>query len=306
MSILVTGGAGFIGSHLVEKLLSESYNVVVVDDLSNGKIENLDLRNPRILFLKGDVRDKAIVRKALKDVEYIFHLAAIVDVPFSIKNPLLVNDVNVGGTLNLLNESVKSDIKKFIYVSSCAVYGEPIYLPVDESHPTNPLSPYAASKLAAEEYCQVFNEIYGLRTVCLRFFNVYGSGQGFSHYSSVISNFVRKLRLGEAPVIFGDGLQTRDFVYVEDVVDCMFKALLSKQCVGEKINVGSGVETSIRELAKLLISMFGLKGVRPEYGKPRKGDIRRSLADIEKAKHLLGYEPRFSLEAGLKEMLRSC
>lgn len=305
MVILVTGGAGFIGGHLVKKFLREGYTVTVIDDLSRGRIENLDLQNSKLRFFKGDVRNKAIVRTALKDIEYVFHLAAIVDVPFSVKNPLLVNDVNVNGTLNLLSESVRSDVTKFIYASSCAVYGEPAYLPLDENHPTNPLSPYAVSKFAAEKYCQVFKEIYGLKTVCLRLFNVYGPRQGFSSYSGVISNFIRKLRLGEPLVIFGDGLQTRDFVYVDDVVNCMFSALFSEQCAGEKINVGSGVETSIHMLAELLIGLFGLKDVKIVYEKPRKGDIKRSWANIEKAKRLLGYEPKFSLKAGLEEMLRS-
>lgn len=306
MSVLVSGGAGFIGSHLVEKLLSEDYEVFVVDNLFSGRVENLNLRSPKVHFLKGDIRDKAAVSKTLKNVEYVFHLAAIIDVPFSISNPSMVNDVNVNGTLNLLNESMNyGNIKRFIYASSCSVYGEPVYLPIDESHPTNPLSPYAVSKLAAEKYCQVFNEVYGLATVCLRFFNVYGPRQDFSHYSNVISNFIRDLRSGKAPVIFGDGLQTRDFVYVDDVVDCMLKTLLSKGCVGETINVGSGVETSIRKLADLLISMFNLNGVRPENREPRKGDIKRSWANIEKAKRVLGYEPKFSLEAGLKKLLSS-
>ncbi|MEM3443113.1 MAG: SDR family NAD(P)-dependent oxidoreductase, partial [Candidatus Bathyarchaeia archaeon] len=214
MKVLVTGGAGFIGSHLVERLLKEDCNVVVLDDLSSGKTENLDLKNRNLIFLKGGIRDKELVKKALKDVEVVFHLAALVDVPFSVKNPLLVNQVNVCGSLNILEESIKTNVEKFIYASSCAVYGEPQYLPINEEHPTNPLSPYAVSKLAIEKYCQVFNKLYGLKTVSLRLFNVYGPRQEGDSYSGVISRFIRQLRSGKPPIIFGDGSQTRDFVYV--------------------------------------------------------------------------------------------
>jgi len=305
MSVLVTGGAGFIGSHLVERLLKEGYSVVVLDDLSSGKTENLDLRNRKLLFLKGDIRNKEIVTRALKDVEVVFHLAALIDVPFSIQNPLLVNQVNVCGSLNILEESVKNNVEKFIYASSCAVYGESQYLPINEEHPTNPLSPYAVSKLAVEKYCQVFNRLHGLKTVSIRLFNVYGPRQkSDSPYSGVISRFVHLLRSGELPVIFGDGSQTRDFVYVLDVVDAFYKAMSSKECVGE-INVGSGKETSIRELAKILMEKFGLKNVKPVFAEPRAGDIKRSWANIEKAKRMLEYEPFFSLKSGLDALIKS-
>lgn len=282
MSVLVTGGAGFIGSHLVERLLKEDYSVVVVDDLSSGKTENLDLRNRRLLFLRGDIRDREFIKKALKDVEVVFHLAALVDVAFSVQNPMVVNQVNVCGSLNILEESIKNNVKKFIYASSCAVYGEPLYLPIDEEHPTNPLSPYAVSKLAVEKYCQVFNRLYGFKTVCLRLFNVYGPRQESEFYSGVISQFIRRLRSGEPPIIFGDGLQTRDFVYVLDVVDAFYKAMISGVCVGE-INVGSGMETSIKELARILIEKFGLKSVKPIYVEPRAGDLKEKLGKHRKS-----------------------
>jgi len=303
MSVLVTGGAGFIGSHLVERLLKEDYNVVVLDDLSSGKTENLDLKNRSLLFVKGNICDRELVKKAVKDVEVVFHLAALVDVPFSVKNPLLVNQVNVCGSLNILEESVKNSIEKFIYASSCAVYGEPQYLPINEEHPTNPLSPYAVSKLTVEKYCQVFHKLYGLKTVSLRLFNVYGPRQESEFYSGVISQFIRRLRSGKPPIIFGDGLQTRDFVYVLDVVDAFYKAMNSKQCTGE-INIGSGKETSIKELAEILIGKFGLKNVEPIYVEPRGGDVKRSWANIEKAKHKLGYKPNFTLRNGLGKLLK--
>ncbi|MGB9713960.1 MAG: SDR family oxidoreductase [Candidatus Bathyarchaeales archaeon] len=303
MSVLVTGGAGFIGSHLVERLLKGGYNVVVLDDLSSGKTENLDLENRSLLFLKGDIRNREVVKRALKDVEVVFHLAALVDVSFSVRNPLLVNQVNVCGSLNILEESIKNNVEKFIYASSCAVYGEPQYLPINEEHPTNPLSPYAVSKLAVEKYCKVFNKLHGLKAVSLRLFNVYGPRQEGNPYSGVVSQFIRRLRSGEPPIIFGDGSQTRDFVYVLDVVDAFCEAMESKQCVGD-INIGSGKETSIKELAETLIDKFGLKNVEPIYAEPREGDIKRSWANIEKAKHKLGYKPNFSLRNGLGKLLK--
>lgn len=274
-----------------------------MDNLSTGKIGNLNIQNPNFRLLKGDILNAGVVREALKDVERVFHLAAIVDVPSSVNNPVLVNEINISGASSVLNESIKK-VEKFIYASSCAVYGEPIYLPIDENHPTSPLSPYAVSKLAVEKYCQVFSKLYGLETVCLRLFNVYGLRQSFS-YAGVISRFIHHLRLGKPPVIFGNGLQTRDFVYVEDVVDAMFESLRLKRCRGEKINIGSGVETSIRKLAETLIKKLGLENVKPKYVKPRVGDIKRSWANIEKARRLLKYEPRFSLEDGLEEFLKN-
>ncbi|MEM2614802.1 MAG: GDP-mannose 4,6-dehydratase [Nitrososphaerota archaeon] len=301
MSVLVTGGAGFIGSHLVEKLLKEDYDVIVLDDLSFGKIKNLDLKNPRLLFFKGDVCERESVKKVLKDVYVVFHLAALIDVPFSVKNPALVNHVNVCGSLNLLEESVRHDVEKFIFASTCAVYGEPRYLPIDEEHPTNPVSPYAVSKLTVEKYCRVFNKNYGLKTVSLRLFNVYGPRQRSGAYSGVITKMIERLRYGKPPVIFGDGTQTRDFVFVLDVVDALYRAINSR--CSDEINIGSGRETSINSLAKTLCEKFNLRCIVPIYRKPRTGDIKRSWANIEKAKRCLGYEPKFSLHDGLNALL---
>lgn len=301
--VLVTGGAGFIGSHLVDRLLLEGYEVTVLDNLSSGKTENLNLKDAKLHFLKGDIRDAETVKKALKDVDVVFHLAAIIDVAFSVKEPLLVNDVNVNGSLNLLNESVRHHVKRFVFASSCAIYGEPIRVPIDEEHPTNPISPYAVSKLVVENYCQLFSKVYGLETICMRFFNVYGLRQESGSYSSVIIHFINRLRRGKPPIIFGDGSQTRDFVYVDDVVDALFKAMNLREGVGEKINIGSGRETSIRELAEVIIKKFGLKDVRPIYDSSRPYDVKRSCANIEKARRLLGYEPRVSLEDGLDRLI---
>jgi nucleoside-diphosphate-sugar epimerase len=304
--VLVTGGAGFIGSHLVDGLMSGGFDVVVLDDFSSGKLKNLSVYSGESNFclVEGDVRDKADVKKALEGVDVVFHLAAIVSVDFSVKNPLMVNEVNVGGTLNVLRESLKAGVKRFVYASSCAVYGEPVNLPISEGYPTEPMSPYAVSKLAAEYYCRVFCGVYGLEAVCLRFFNVYGSRQVVGPYSGVIVNFIDKLKRGEEPIVYGDGEQTRDFVFVGDVVDACLRAMRCKNCAGEIVNVGSGVETSINRLADVLIELFHIRDVKPVYAKARAGDIGRSYADLSKAEGLLGHKSKTSLKEGLAMLLR--
>ena len=306
LKALVTGGAGFIGSHLVDRLMEKGFEVAVLDNFSTGSLKNLSqhLGKANFHLIEGDIRNERDVKKALEDIDFVFHLAAIVSVELSIKNPILVNEVNVCGTLNLLKESLNGGVKRFVYISSCAVYGNPIRLPIDEEHPTKPTSPYGASKLASENYCQVFHEIYGLETVSLRLFNVYGSRQAMGPYSGVITKFIDRLKDGKPPIIYGDGKQTRDFVYVQDVVDACLLSLNSKGCVGESINIGSGVETSISDLAEILIELFGLSDVKPKYAQPRAGDIRRSCASLNKAKRLLGYQPKISLREGLKRVVR--
>jgi len=299
--VLVTGGAGFVGSHLVDRLMNEGFEVVVLDDLSTGSLDNVraHTESPRFQFIRGDVRVRGVVRRALRGVDFVFHLAAIASVDLSIRRPDLVNDVNVVGTLNLLEESRRVDVEKFVFTSSCAVYGEPIRLPVDEEHPTRPLSPYGASKLAAEHYCDVYHRVYGLNTVVLRLFNVYGPRQERSPYGGVISRFIDRLRRGLAPIIFGDGRQTRDFVYVSDVVEALMLAMKSKECIGTTINIGSGVEVSIRELAEKLMRIFGSRA-RPIFSRPRAGDVNRMCADIRRAREVLKFEPKTPLEEGLK------
>lgn len=256
-------------------------------------------------MVEGDARVKADVKKALEGVDVVFHLAAIVSVDFSVKNPLMVNEVNVGGTLNFLRESLKSGVKRFVYASSCAVYGEPVDLPINEDHPTKPKSPYGVTKLAAEHYCRVFNEVYGFETVCLRFFNVYGSRQVIGPYSGVIMKFIDRLKRGEEPIIYGDGKQTRDFVFVGDVVDACLRAMRCKNCVGEMINVRSGVETTVNRLADILIELSGARDVKPVHGEPRAGDIGRSYADLSKAERLLSHKPKTLLRKGLSMLLKS-
>ena len=304
--ILVTGGAGFIGSHLVKKLSSLGCRVRVIDNLYTGKLSNFgsDLLNcGSVDFIEGDIRDTNLVKKCCADAEVVIHLAAQTSVPFSMQNPEFNNDVNVKGTLNLLNSSAEANVKRFLFISSCAVYGEPSYLPVDEKHPTNPISPYAESKLIAEKECLRLNSEGPFEAVVFRFFNVYGPGQGLSEYSGVITKFIDRIKQKLPIVIYGDGSQTRDFVYVNDIVNAIMLALENENAPGNIFNVGTGRAVSLQELADTMLSLAGvdLKIVNAD---PRIGDIRHSYADITKASHLLGYKPEFSLKEGLEALLR--
>jgi nucleoside-diphosphate-sugar epimerase len=304
--ILVTGGAGFIGNHIVDKLLAANTEVTVLDNLHTGLIENIDRykQNRNFHFVKGDVRDFSLVKKIVEDIDAVLNLAAIASVQFSVENPLVVNDVNVKGTLNLLKASSNSDVERFIQSSSASVYGKPHTLPVSEDFCPEPISPYAVSKLAAEEYTNVFNIVYGLETVCLRFFNVYGPGQAISPYSGVITVVANDLLADRSPKIFGDGNQTRDFVFVEDVVSAIMLALSMKSAIGETFNIASGKAATIGETVRILQKLLKKTNLKPVYEAPREGDIRQSYASIKKAKTLLGYTPMFSLEDGLKEFVR--
>jgi len=298
--VLVTGGAGFIGSHLVDRLVDEGCRVVVLDDLSSGTLENIrgHLNGGNVQFIEGDVRSSDAVEEAIKDVDLVCHSAAVVSVPYSMREPLLTHEVNATGTLNLLIANVKHEVERFVYLSTCAVYGEPEYLPVDEAHPTNPISPYAASKLAAEHYCKAFQQAYGLKTTILRPFNVYGSRQN----DGVVAQFVQRMKKGELPIVYGNGRQTRDFLYVLDAVDAIMLALKHGSAVGEVFNVGTGKATTINELVELLLRIFG-KDLKPLREEPRIGDVMQSCADIGKAEKELGYRPRFSLEKALRHLV---
>ena len=299
--VLVTGGAGFIGSHLVDRLVAEGFEVGVLDNLSTGKLENLKyhLENRSLCFFRGDILDGQAVREAVKNAEAVFHLAAITSVPYSVRHRDATRKVNVEGTRSLLEVCLRGGVERFIYVSSCAVYGEPEYLPVDEKHPARPISPYAETKLEAERLCREFQEKYGLKTTIVRPFNVYGSRMRGGQYGGVIARFIERLRLNKPPIIYGDGRQTRDFVHVWDVVNALILTLNCQNAAGETFSVASGVATSIGELAELVIKLLGANGLKPLYRPAREGDIKHSYADIGKAKAWLGYEPKISLRDGV-------
>ena len=305
--VLVTGGAGFIGSHLVDRLLAEGFEVTVLDDFSAGRIENISCHKDVKEFhlVRGDVRDVGLVKKVVEGVDAVFHEAALVDVSLSIEDPLLFNEVNVVGTLNLLRACLDSDVKRFIFASSAAVYGNSKASKKRENMLPRPISPYAVSKLAAENYVQVFNELYGLETVSLRCFNVYGPRQGFaSSYSGVIAAFISSLLNGEPPVIHGDGKQTRDFVHVDDVVSASMLALESKNAVGEVFNIASGTAITVYELAQMLQRITNTERLKPIFTERRAGDIRHCLGDIRKAEELLGFHPKIQLEDGLSKLVK--
>jgi len=298
--VLVTGGAGFIGSHLVDRLVDEGCRVVVLDNLSSGSLENIrgHLGSRKVRFIEGDVRSSEAVEEAMKDADLVCHSAAVVSVPYSMREPLLTHEVNATGTLNLLIASLNHEVERFVYLSTCAVYGEPEHLPVDEAHPTNPISPYAASKLAAEHYCKAFQQAYGLKTTILRPFNVYGPRQN----DGVVAEFVQRMKQGSPPIVCGNGRQTRDFLYVLDAVDAIVLALRHDGAVGEVFNIGTGKATTVNELGRLLLRIFGME-LKPIREEPRIGDVMRSCADIGKAEKKLGYRPRFSLKRALRHFV---
>ncbi len=303
---LVTGGAGFIGSNLVDRLIEGATDVTVLDNLDTGTMKNIvqHQKKANFHFVKGDILDFNLVKQIVKDMDAVFNLAAIASVQRSIENPLLVNEVNVEGTLNLLKASVNSDVKRFIQVSSAAVYGDTQKLPVPEELNPMPLSPYAVSKLAAEKYAKVFNQIYGIETVCLRYFNVYGPRQANNDYSGAITIFANAILENQPPNIFGDGKQTRDFVFVKDVVSATMLALTEKNAVGEVFNIATGKAITINKIVQILQEIMGKKNLKPIHQEPKEGDIKHSYGSIEKARTLLGYEPTFTLEKGLKELVK--
>ena len=301
---LGTGGAGFIGSHIVDRLISSGYSVRVLDDLSTGKLSNISVhvKSGKVDFVEGNVRDASAVKAVVKDVDASIHLAAITSVPFSVENPNDTFETNVAGTLNLPSSCATESVSKLVLVSSCAVYGDPEFLPVDEQHPANPISPYAESKLAAEKFCLGFHEKSLVKSVVLRLFNVYGPRQTVNDYSEVITRFVERCNQRLPLIIYGDGLQTRDFVNVQDVVEAVLKSLENNAADGQIFNAGSGKPTSIHELAKKVLDITQSDS-KIRFDKPRTGDIKNSYANISKAEELLGYKPRFSLREGLRALL---
>lgn len=304
MRVLVTGGAGFIGSHVVDRLLEEGHGVVVLDNLFTGDLQNLKphASKPSFRFVRGDVRDVRAVKEVVTGVDAVIHEAAITSVQFSLEKPSLTKEVNVGGTLNLLDACLRAGVKSFVFASSCAVYGAPSKLPISEKEELKPLSPYGESKVEAEELCRTFYEDHGLKTIRLRYFNVYGPRQVAGEYAGVMVKFLERLRRGQPPIIFGDGEQTRDFVYVGDVVEATLLAL-DKGGAGEVYNIGTGEATSINQLCNLFLRALGKLDLKPIYVKARPGEIRHSRADVTKARGELGFKPKVSLEEGIKKLI---
>jgi len=300
---VITGGAGFIGSHLAEELARRSYKVIILDNLSTGRVENIEdlLARENVEFIQGSITDFLLLQKLFQGVRYVFHLAAIPSVPRSIDNPQASHEVNATGTLNVLLAARDNNLSKVIYASSASVYGDTLTLPKRERMSPNPQSPYAVTKLAGEYYCQVFQKLYGLPTACLRYFNVYGPGQDpNSQYAAVIPRFIRRVSEGSPPLIFGDGEQTRDFTFVKDVAEASILAAESNAT--GIFNIGRGESITINQLAQLVIKLIGNNDVKPVHKEPRQGDIRHSLADISRAK-TFGYNPKHSLEEGLRKTI---
>jgi len=298
---LVTGGAGFIGSHIASALASGGARVRVIDDLSTGYRENLDEITGDLDFVQGSLADEASLAKAIEDVELVFHEAAIPSVPRSIENPRQTHIASVESTFSLLLAAREHKVRRVVYAASSSAYGDQPTLPKVETMLPEPLSPYAVAKLVGEHYCQVFTRVYGLETVSLRYFNVFGPRQDpSSQYSGVVSRFISDLLGGNRPVIYGDGEQSRDFTYIQNVVDANVKAAESTKGVGQVVNIANGERISLNQLLDELKSLTGKPDVVADYQKPRAGDVKHSLADITRARQLLGFEPRVGLRPGLE------
>jgi len=299
MKIIITGGAGFIGSNLAEEL-TKKHEVVIIDDLSTGRAENVE--DLDLGLVRGSITDPDLLRENFRGVDYVFHQAALPSVQRSIEDPVLANEVNICGTLNVLVAARDADVKKVIYASSSSVYGDTPELPKREDMKPDPKSPYAVAKLAGEYYCRVFNEIYGLKTVALRYFNVYGPRQDpSSDYAAVIPKFANRVMAGKPPIIYGDGEQTRDFTFVRDVVQANVLAMES-DATGV-FNVATGTRISINDLAGMVMEVIGNR-VDCVHEEARAGDVRDSLGDISRAHAGFGYVPRYGMEDGLKEAIR--
>ena len=302
--ILITGGAGFIGSNLARHLIEKGHEITIIDNLSTGSYSNIRniAKDTNFRFVEGDVRDLNLVQDCVKGTDSVVHLAAVTSVPYSLDKPQETFDVNLNGTVNLLRCSLENHVSKFIYGSSCAVYGDVLRLPIREDHSLQALSPYAASKIEAEQQCRAFSE-KGLHTVSLRFFNVYGPGQEFSTNHGVISNFIEKMMRRQAPLIYGDGEQIRDFVHVNDIVEVLTKLIEDANGDSTALNIGTGKATSINQLVMDLQELLDREELTPLRQPPRPGDIRLSQADIGRAKHLLSYLPHIDLPRGLEMLL---
>jgi len=300
---LVTGGAGFIGSHLVEALVKRGEGVRVLDNFLTGKRENIAAFLEDIDLIEGDIRDLETCKHAVEGVDFVLHQAALPSVPRSVEDPILTNEINIRGTLNLLLASRDAGVKKFVFASSSSVYGDDTVLPKKEGMEGTPLSPYAVTKLVGEKYCQVFSRVFDLPTVSLRYFNIFGPRQDpLSQYAAVVPLFITKMIKGESPIINGDGEQSRDFTYVANVVEANMLAIKASEISGDVINLACGEKTTVNQLFESIRQILH-KDVSPIHEDPRPGDIRHSFADVTKAKKLLKYEPKISLGEGLEETI---
>ena len=312
---LVTGGAGFIGSNIVQELLKRGEKVRILDNFSTGKRETItELKQiadslfqsqSNLEVVEGDIRSYHIVREAVDEVDYILHQAALPSVPRSVKDPITSNEVNVTGTLNILNAAKDAKVQRIVYASSSSVYGDLDVLPKTEDMLPKPLSPYAVSKLAGEKYCQVFTQLYGLETVSLRYFNVFGPRQDpTSQYSAVIPKFINLIKQGESPTIYGDGEQSRDFTFVQNVVEANLLACNDgiENFSGEVFNIAFGKRISVNNMVEKINEVLS-KNIVPKYDQPRSGDVKHSLANIGKAQQFLEYKPTIDFEAGLRRII---
>jgi UDP-glucose 4-epimerase len=301
---LVTGGAGFIGSHLVDRLLTEGFSVRVLDDFSTGKRSNLP-ESSHLRVIAGDVGNMSVVRSVMEGVECVFHEAAVASVPRTVGDPLGSQRTNYQGTLNVLEAARAAGVRRLAFAASAAAYGDLPEQPKQEDMAVKPLSPYAVDKLASEYACQVYARLYGLQTVCLRYFNVFGPRQDpSSPYSGVISIFADRLNKGQQPTIFGDGGQTRDFVFVSDVVEANMRAMLSERAVGQVFNIATGSPVTLNGLLQILSDLKEMP-FAPNHAESRAGDIRHSSANIARARELLGWQPKVDLSHGLEVLLDS-
>jgi len=305
MIYLVTGGAGFIGSNIVKELLNQGQSVRVLDNFATGKRENILplMKDHQLTMIEGDLRSFHIVRAAVKGVDYILHQGALPSVPRSINDPITSNDVNILGTLNLLEAAKEFGVKRIVCASSSSIYGNSETLPKVETMPVNPMSPYALTKYAQERYCQVFYNLYGLETVSLRYFNVFGPNQDpTSQYSAVIPKFIKLIQQDREPIIYGDGSQSRDFTFVENNVWANIQACTAAKAAGEVINIACGERYTLLDLVQMINAILG-KDIQPRFEPERPGDVKHSLAGIEKAKELLRYEVRVDFREGLQRTI---
>ena len=301
MKYLVTGGGGFIGSNIAEELLKRNEDVRIIDNFSTGRLENLGDFIDRIELIEGDIRDFWTVQEAVKGVDYVIHQAALPSVPRSVKNPLTSNAVNVSGTLNLLEASKHAGVKRFVMASSSSVYGDTPTLPKHEGMTPDPLSPYAVSKLADEKYCKVFYELYGLETVCLRYFNIFGPRQNpESEYAAVVPKFINCLLDSKPPTVYGDGEQSRDFTYIDNAVSANILATTAEMAPGKYYNVACGGQFTLNQLLDALREIIGVN-IKARYDSPRRGDIKHSFADISRAEKELKYKTKVDFFEGLKK-----